>query len=69
MATPIDRYHFNADHKLARGETLWDPMEALQLIRAVPSDTSLAFKAIAKVGGVASTAVRLRSRLPFIGED
>ena len=66
---PIDRYHFNSDRKLVRGETLWDPLEALQLIRAVPNDTSLTFKAIAKLGGVASNAVRLSSRLPFIGDE
>ncbi|MGW0057467.1 hypothetical protein A5780_38605 [Nocardia sp. 852002-20019_SCH5090214] len=66
---PVDRYHFNAEGKMIQGETLWDPIDALQLLRVVPSDTSATFKAMAKVGGVASTAVRLKNRLSFVGEN
>jgi hypothetical protein len=64
---PVDRYHFNADHQLCRGETLWDPMEAMQLISLLPSDTSLLFRGMMQAGSVGALATRLSRRLPLIG--
>jgi hypothetical protein len=64
---PVDRYHFNADHKVCRGETLWDPLEAMQVIGLMPSDTSLAFRAMVEAGKVVTPAARLARRLPLIG--
>ncbi len=65
---PVDRYHFTPDGVMSHGETLWDAVGALQLIKALPSDESLAFKGMAAAGSVASTASRIRRRLPIIGE-
>lgn len=64
---PVDRYHFDADHKVCRGETLWDPLESMQVIGLLPSDTSLAFGAMVEAGKVGALASRLTRRLPLIG--
>lgn len=64
---PVDRYHFTADGVMSHGETLWDPLDALQLIKALPSDESLVFKSLVVAGGVVSTASRLRRHLPLVG--
>lgn len=64
----VDRYHLDpVTHKVTRGETLWDALEALQLQKLMPSDTSLAFKALVKGGQVATPAIRMSRKLPFIG--
>lgn len=67
QAPAVDRYHFNADGKLCHGETLWDAFEAMQMSSVLPSDDSLAFKALMRAAGVGALANRLRSRLPIIG--
>lgn len=65
---PVDRYHLDPKtHKVFRGETLWDPFELLQIQKLMPSDTSLAFKAMVEAGKVATPAIRLGRRLPVIG--
>lgn len=66
---PVDRYHFTPDGVMSHGETLWDPLDALQLIKALPSDESLVFKSLVKAGSVASVATRVRHKLPFVGGE
>lgn len=66
---PVDRYHFNADGVMSHGETLWDPFDALQIIKALPSDESLVFKSMVKAGSLASHASRLRRSLPLVGNE
>lgn len=64
---PVDRYHFDEEHKLCRGETLWDPIEAMQLIKVLPSDESLLFRGMMAAGHVGALATRLTRRLPLVG--
>ena len=68
QASAVDRYHFNADHQLCRGETLWDAFEAMQMSSLLPSDTSPLFRALIGAGSVGATALRLSRRLPFLGQ-
>lgn len=64
---PVDRYHLNPKtRKVFKGETLWDPLELLQLLRMMPKDDSLAFKALCKFGALATPALKLSRKLPFI---
>jgi len=63
QGTAVDRYHFNANHKLCRGETLWDPLGFMQIIGLVPNDESAAFRMLMKAG----TAKAAAGNLPVIG--
>jgi hypothetical protein len=67
QAPGVDRYYFNAERQLCRGETLWDAFEAMQMSGVLPSDTSLAFRGLLGAGSVAALATRLSRRLPLIG--
>lgn len=67
QAPAVDRYYFNADHQLYRGETMWDAFEALQMSHLLPGDTSPVFKAMVGAGSVGARAIRLGGRLPVIG--
>jgi hypothetical protein len=67
QAPAVDRYHFNADGMLFHGETLWDAFEGMQMSGVLPSDDSLAFKALMQAAGVGAFATRVRRRLPIVG--
>lgn len=61
---PVDRYHLNPKtRKVFKGETLWDPLESLQIQRLFPADTSLAFKAMIKAGQLVTPALKLSRKL------
>jgi len=46
QCTAVDRYHFNADHLMYEGETLWDFIDAAQSSGILPSGESRLFKAL-----------------------
>ncbi|MCX6400049.1 MAG: hypothetical protein NTX33_08985 [Propionibacteriales bacterium] len=59
----VDRYHLDpVTKRVIRGETLWDPFEALQIQKLMPADTSLAFKALVKGGALTTPLIRLARR-------
>ncbi|MGA4791357.1 nuclear transport factor 2 family protein [Nocardia sp. AB354] len=65
---PVDRYHLDpVTHKVTHGETLWDPFELLQIQKLMPSDTSLAFKAMVNAGKLVTPAIKAARRLPLRG--
>lgn len=64
QGTAVDRYHFDANHQLCRGETLWDPLGFMQMIGLVPNDATPAFRALMKVGTLKAKA----GNLPMIGQ-
>ncbi|MGA4791338.1 nuclear transport factor 2 family protein [Nocardia sp. AB354] len=62
QAPAVDRYHFNADRQLYRGETMWDAFEAMQMSNLLPSDSSPVFRALIGAGSVGAVAQRLIRR-------
>ncbi|MFG3522186.1 nuclear transport factor 2 family protein [Nocardia nova] len=62
QAPAVDRYHFNADRQLARGETMWDAFEAMQMSNLLPSDTSPVFRALIAAGSAGAAMQRLIRR-------
>ncbi|MFD4462114.1 hypothetical protein [Nocardia sp. NPDC058480] len=43
QCTAVDRYHFNADHLMYEGETLYDLLDAVQLAGIAPGPSSRSF--------------------------
>ncbi|MFW0793024.1 nuclear transport factor 2 family protein [Gordonia sp. CPCC 205515] len=46
QCTAVDRYHFNADHLMAEGETLYDFLDATQRAGILPRDDSRLFRVL-----------------------
>jgi hypothetical protein len=63
QGTATDRYHFDANHQLCRGETLWDPLGFMQMIGLVPNDQTPAFRMLMRAGTLKSKA----GKLPVVG--
>ncbi|WP_196054829.1 nuclear transport factor 2 family protein [Nocardia aurantiaca] len=66
QCSAVDRYYWNADGMLYRGETIWDAFEGLQGAGVFPKAGSLQFKLLMKVLEVPNTAARLRRSLTGI---
>jgi len=63
----VDRYYWNADHRLYKGETLWDAFEAVQASGIFPKAGSLPFNLAFSALKVPNAASRLIRRLPGRG--
>ncbi|MFE3187758.1 hypothetical protein ACFXHA_02040 [Nocardia sp. NPDC059240] len=57
QCTAVDRYHFNADHLMYEGETLYDLIDAVQLAGMLPGPTSRAFKWLMRGAALATRYV------------
>ncbi|MGW0057450.1 nuclear transport factor 2 family protein [Nocardia nova] len=66
QCSAVDRYYWNADHMLYKGETLWDAFEGLQGSGVFPEAGSLPFKLLMNALRVPNTAARLRRSLPGV---
>ncbi|MEV3963347.1 nuclear transport factor 2 family protein [Nocardia sp. NPDC050193] len=55
----VDRYHFNADHLMEEGETLYDAFDALQRGGIMPRDDSWQFKSIFAASRIPALLSRL----------
>ncbi|MFI7529028.1 nuclear transport factor 2 family protein [Nocardia salmonicida] len=61
QCTAVDRYHFNAEHLMYEGETLYDLLDGVQLAGIVPGPSTSAFKWLMRGAGLATrTITRLR---------
>ncbi len=70
QCSAVDRYYWDADHRLHRGETLWDGFDVLQMSGLMPRGEGLTMKLLMNGLKVPSTATRLRRTLrgvPVIG--
>lgn len=64
QCSAVDRYYWDADHKLYHGETLWDGFDVMQMSGIFPKAESLQFKLLMNGLKVPSAAARLRRLLP-----
>ncbi|MFE6861286.1 nuclear transport factor 2 family protein [Nocardia sp. NPDC057668] len=56
QCTAVDRYHFDADHLMSEGETLYDLVDAVQLAGLVPGPASPTFSWLLRGAGLATRA-------------
>lgn len=54
QCTAVDRYHFNQDHLMYEGETLYDLIDAVQLAGLLPGPSSKSFKWLMRGAGLAT---------------
>lgn len=64
QCSAVDRYYWNADHKLHHGETIWDAFDVLQMSRVFPSADSFQFKLLMNALKVPNAVTRIRRILP-----
>ncbi|MBL1079629.1 nuclear transport factor 2 family protein [Nocardia sp. 2] len=65
QCTAVDRYHFNADHLMYEGETLYDLLDAVQTAGLLPAPASGSFTWLMRGAGLATriaTALNLTGR-------
>ncbi len=61
----IDRYYFNRDGLMYKGDTSYDIFEALQTVGILPRDDSPVFKGILKTTKLVSALYGLRNKVPL----
>ena len=59
----VDRYHFNKDGLMEEGETVFDLVDCMQRISALPRGDSWQFKAISAASRAAAIAHKAKQRL------
>lgn len=64
QCSAVDRYYWNADHKLYHGETVWDAFDVMQTSEIFPKADSLQFKLLMNALKVPNAANRLRRMFP-----
>ncbi|MGW6425053.1 nuclear transport factor 2 family protein [Nocardia sp. NPDC055053] len=62
QCTAVDRYHFNTDHLMYEGETLYDLIDGVQLSGMLPAPSSKSFKLLMSGAGVATRVMTLLNR-------
>jgi hypothetical protein len=63
QCTAIDRYHFNTDHLMYEGETLFDGFDAAQSAGLLPGPRSWRFRTIMRAASAGTAITRARRRV------
>ncbi len=67
QCSAVDRYYWNTDHKLYKGETIWDGFDVMQMSGIFPKAGGVQFRLLMNALKVPNMASRLRRSLPGIG--
>ncbi len=59
----VDRYHFNADHLMEEGETLYDFLDGVQRAGILPRDDSWQFRTLMAASKLPSLARQAKSKI------